>query len=205
MRQHGNVTRRQLLDLRVHEGIRVTTVQRTLLDMACRMSKKTLTRAVNNALNSPYMTEAQLGELLERNRTHPSARRLKRFVDPGQGLTRSELEDALLDFCRRHDLPRPRTNVPVNGYLVDALFEAEQLIVELDSWQFHSSRSAFETDRTRDADALALGIPTVRITHERLESDPEHEADRLKTILDAARATRDGQPAPRRAPGRRAH
>jgi very-short-patch-repair endonuclease len=71
----------------------------------------------------------------------------------------------------------------VCGHEVDALFAAEQLIVELDGWDFHRDRYAFEADRDRDADALAAGLPTVRVTWERMSQTPGKEASRLHAIL----------------------
>lgn len=68
---------------------------------------------------------------------------------------------------------------------MDAYFEAEKLIVELDGWDFHSSRQSFEGDRDSDANALAIGIRTVRITWDRLIGKPQPEADRLRTIFRA--------------------
>jgi very-short-patch-repair endonuclease len=76
----------------------------------------------------------------------------------------------------------------VCGYEVDALFEAEKVIVELDGWDFHSSRLSFESDRDRDADTAAAGFLTVRITKERHERRPERESRRLRRILDQRRA-----------------
>jgi hypothetical protein len=59
--------------------------------------------------------------------------------------------------------------------------------VELDSWSFHSTRTDFERDRDRDADHLTDGIPTIRITHERITNTPDAEATRLHKVL-ASRA-----------------
>lgn len=73
------------------------------------------------------------------------------------------------------------------GYEVDAFFAAEGVIVELDGWEFHRDRQAFEDDRVRDADMLAAGLVTVRITWERYTRTPDSEARRLKTILAARR------------------
>jgi very-short-patch-repair endonuclease len=75
-------------------------------------------------------------------------------------------------------------NAIVAGYEVDALFAAERVIVELDSWEFHKDRGSFESDRERDAATLAVGHVTVRITWERMTAA---EADRLRAILDARR------------------
>ncbi|HEY1567083.1 MAG TPA: DUF559 domain-containing protein, partial [Solirubrobacteraceae bacterium] len=69
---------------------------------------------------------------------------------------------------------------------VDAYFPEHNLIVELDGWDFHKDRRAFEDDRERDAHQLAHGIRTLRMTKERLQANPDHEAARLQTILDQA-------------------
>ena len=71
----------------------------------------------------------------------------------------------------------------MGGYEVDAYFAQAQLIVELDSWEFHQDRAAFERDRERDVDHLAAGLRTARITWERLVESPAQEAQRLAAIL----------------------
>jgi very-short-patch-repair endonuclease len=81
---------------------------------------------------------------------------------------------------------------PLGGYIVDALFAAERVIVELDSWPFHSDKIAFETDRERDADTLARGFVTVRVTQERLDDRPGQEAQRLHAILEQRRGPQRG-------------
>ncbi|MBV9803475.1 MAG: DUF559 domain-containing protein, partial [Solirubrobacterales bacterium] len=91
-------------------------------------------------------------------------------------------------FCAAHGLPAPVMGAPVCGYLVDALFVRERVIVELDSWPFHSGKPAFETDRERDADMLARGLVTVRATEERLDERPREEAERLHRILASRRS-----------------
>ncbi|HEY2652117.1 MAG TPA: hypothetical protein VGI50_09365 [Solirubrobacteraceae bacterium] len=101
--------------------------------------------------------------------------------------TRSQLEDDFLAFCERWELPRPQINVLVAGREVDAWFPEERVIVELDGWAFHSDRDAFEGDRDKDATALALGIPTIRLTDQRMKSQPKAEAARLHRILAARR------------------
>lgn len=78
-------------------------------------------------------------------------------------------------------------NARVAGYEVDALFPAEGVIVELDSWAHHRARASFESDRNRDADTLAAGLVTVRITWRRFTRTPRAEAKRLEAILAARR------------------
>jgi very-short-patch-repair endonuclease len=75
----------------------------------------------------------------------------------------------------------------MNGRVVDAFFRAERVIVEIDSYEFHSDKPTFELDREKDAEAAAEGLMTVRLTDERMKVDPAREADRLRGILDARR------------------
>lgn len=175
-------------DIRRHKGIRVTSPARTLLDCAPQLSETALTRAVNDGRHARLLALEDLADVIARFPTHPGARRLARFVHVKGGPTRSEWEDAFPVFCRRFGLPQPVMGAKVAGYTVDALFPDEQVIVELDSWKFHSSRDSFERDRERDAATLAANHVTVRITWERMHKRPAPEAARLREILEKRRA-----------------
>lgn len=181
-------------DLTTHLGIRTTTPARTVLDVSPRQTDRALKRMVNNALNSQWLTEDQLADTLGLHPTLPGATRIATLIGLDGTPTRSHWEDDFPAFCADHGLPAPVMGAPVCGYLVDALFVAEQLIVELDSWGFHKGKIAFEVDRERDAVTLARGFVTVRVTEERLEQRPEHEATRLHAILRARRAAQAHAP-----------
>jgi very-short-patch-repair endonuclease len=73
--------------------------------------------------------------------------------------------------------------VLVEGYEVDAYWPAARLIVELDSWEFHHDRSAFERDRERDAVLQAAGYRVIRITWRRLTEEPAAVAALLRSLL----------------------
>jgi hypothetical protein len=171
-------------DLRRHYGIPVTSPARTILDCAPTLHRDgRLTRVVNDALLTPFLRRSGLREVRERFPTHHGAKLLAPFLDLDDGPTRSEFEDRFLEFCERYGLPRPLINTLVSGHLVDALFVAARLIVELDSWRFHRDREAFESDRDRDADMVLLDLATVRITWDRLIQTPGREAARLHKII----------------------
>jgi very-short-patch-repair endonuclease len=170
-------------DVKTHHGIRVTSPARTLLDNAPRYSELQLARAVNDLRHQRYLSLDDLAELLHRLPRAPSAARLLPFVENDRGVTRSMFEDAFLSFVRHYDLPEPLFNVYVAGSLADAYFPDHQVIVELDSWEFHRHRESFERDRDRDATALAQGIPTLRITWERLTARSQREGTRFRAIL----------------------
>ena len=187
----GITTHRCLLlnrsDNSLQAGVRVTAPARTLLDIAPRLPPKQLTRTVNNALREHTLRQAALQDVLDRNPRHPGTKLLTPFLDlPGGNPTNSRLEDEFLPFLAKYGLPTPLINHPLNGYVVDVYFPEQRLIVELDGWDFHKDRRAFETDRERDAHQLAYGIRTVRITEERVTANPDREAARLRQILDQA-------------------
>jgi very-short-patch-repair endonuclease len=98
--------------------------------------------------------------------------------------TRSELEARLLALCRRHRLPRPVVNARVGRLTVDFLWREQRLIVELDGWESHRTRSAFEGDRARDARLKVLGYEVVRFTWRQLASDPVRVAGTIRALLD---------------------
>jgi len=174
-------------DCKRHLGIPITSAARTLLDSGPRLGER-LARTVNDALHTPWLTEAQLDEVARRYPRHPGTKLLRPILaDLPSGRTRSDFEDGFRAFCKRHGLPKPRFNLIVAGHLADAVFAAERVIVECDSWEFHRLRESFESDRDRDADTLAAGFATVRLTWRRIETAPDREAARLRTILEQRR------------------
>lgn len=174
-------------DVRLQLGIRVTSPARTALDCAPDLGDERLSRFINDALRTGHLKLHTLAETIARLPRHPGAARLRPFVEEPTNPTRSWLEDTFLPFCERFGLPRPEINTVVAGYEADAVFRAERLIVELDGWEFHGTRDAFERDRDRDANTLLAGWGTVRITKRRIEGDAQAEADRLHAILASRR------------------
>ncbi len=164
-------------------GLAATSVARTILDCAPRLTDGALSRAVNDGIRAGRLTRTELARSLERLPVTTGARRLASHAAADHNPTRSVFEDDFLAFCARFALPTPEVNVRVAGHEADAYFRAERVIVECDGWAFHRDRTAFESDRDRDADALALGIATVRVTRQRLDARPDREADRLDRIL----------------------
>lgn len=181
-------------DRAVVSGLRVTSAARTLLDVAPRLSERQLGRAVADLRLRDALRIEQLDDVVARNRTHAGARRLRPLLEAAQPEpTRSVLEDTFLKLLKGSGLPTPEMNVHVAGYRVDALFEAEGLIVELDGWATHRTKAAFARDRRQDADILRLtGMPTVRLTYEEATERGEKTAERLRELLSKRRVRRPG-------------
>ncbi len=169
-------------------GVRVTAPGQTLLDMCPRWNDRSLKRNVNKALHSLWLTEGQLVETLARHSHAPGAKRIASLLGQPGTPTRAGWEDDFPAFCAKYGLPTPVMGQPLHGYIADALFVEEKVIVELDSKEFHMGPIPFEGDRDRDADMLAYGFVTVRATWERIEQRPAPEAKRLHKILANQRA-----------------
>jgi hypothetical protein len=170
-------------DMTRQRDVPVTSPERTILDIAPRLTTKQRTRMVNDARLSGHLHLATLQDVLARNPFHPGTKLLRPLAEDAGNPTRSPFEDDFKAFAARYGLPTPLINVVVNGYEVDAYFPAQGLIVELDGRNYHTDPQAFENDRERDADQLKHGLKTVRLTEERFRQTPAREADRLLKIM----------------------
>jgi very-short-patch-repair endonuclease len=155
-------------DITLVQGLRVTSPARTLLDTAARLTPEQLTRAVNDLRLRNVLSLDALDDVIARNPTHGSVTLLTPHLEFAQPEpTRSRLEDDFLPILRRHNLPIPQINVHIAGHRVDAYFPDHNVVVELDGWGGHRTKTAFVRDRHQDAEILVkTGIPTVRFPYD---------------------------------------
>jgi predicted transcriptional regulator of viral defense system len=155
-------------DVAVIDGIPVTSVARTLLDLADVFPARRLIRAIEQAERLQIFDLRAVERLMARSggrRTNALGTAIAAVTGEPPRVN-SDWERDLLDFCDDHCIPRPELNVLVEGYEVDALWRAQRVVVELDSWAFHRSRRAFEADREKYADlqlARYLVLPITRL------------------------------------------
>jgi very-short-patch-repair endonuclease len=97
--------------------------------------------------------------------------------------TRSELEGRFLALCRRHRVPKPEVNERVGPFIVDFLWREGRLIVEVDGWESHRTRSAFEADRARNARVKLLGYDVVRFTWRQVTEEGAAVAATVRALL----------------------
>jgi very-short-patch-repair endonuclease len=173
----------------VEDGIPVTTVAWTLLDLAAVLQGHQLRRAVEEAdrleLFDLHAVTAALEADPGRRGSPALLTLLADMKDHGVTRTRSDVEAAMLQLCLDHGLPRPQVNRYDNGREVDFRWPAQRLIVEVDGWQFHRSRRAFVTDRARDRAALATGWRVARFPATEVERAPGAVAAELRDLLRA--------------------
>ena len=178
-------------------GIPVTTVPRTLFDLAAVSSADVVEHALRESEYLRLHDRLSLPDLLARyprRRGAPTVREcLRRRRELPAGRARSWLELEFLPFLRRNGLPRPRLNVwlQVGGrsIQVDCLWPG-RVVVELDGFAGHGTRVAFREDRARDRRLRVAGYGVIRIAPEQLEDEPEAIAADLRALLDAG----EGQP-----------
>jgi very-short-patch-repair endonuclease len=184
-----NVRALDLRDCTRNEGIPVTTVARTLLDVAEIAPPHELRHALEAAERRELLDAREIDALLTRSpgrRGIPTLRAaIAELIGPVPW-TRSELERRFLTLVREAGLSEPQCNVLVEGMLVDAVWPGARLIVELDGYAFHRGRAQFESDRRRDAALLLAGYRVIRLTARRLADEPERVAAELRALLRAA-------------------
>ena len=165
-------------DHTTHHGLRITTPARTIADLSASLPAVALQRLIEEAQRRRLTTRVEL----ERHAPGRPALRAALAADEEPRLTRSEAERRLLELIRAAGLPAPRTNARVAGLEVDVLWPAQRLIVEVDGYEFHGPRPAFERDRRRDGRLLAAGYRVLRVTWLELVERPERV---LATIVAA--------------------
>ena len=173
-------------DLDLREGIPVTSTPRTLLDYGAMATDSSLERALERSEERELFDLRAVDALLARAGGHPGAGCLRRALaiyrdDPA--FTRSKLERRFRELVRRSGLPMPSANVWVGEYEVDAYWPAERFGVELDVYETHGTRAAFERDRLRQENLKLQGIETIRITGPRLDKEPTAVIERISTLL----------------------
>ncbi|MDX6690864.1 MAG: hypothetical protein QOG15_2321 [Solirubrobacteraceae bacterium] len=174
------------------DGIPVTTVARTLLDLAADLSRRQLERAMNEAEINRLGDRTALRTLVDRYPTRAGTATLRTILNAGSAAgapTRNDFESDFLAFLRDHDLPRPLVNHQIRTIgECDFVWPAARLVVELDGFETHRTRYAFESDRARDRALHVAGWRVIRITWRQLREDPGRLAKDLRALLGATRA-----------------
>jgi very-short-patch-repair endonuclease len=171
-----NVRRLRPEDTAAIDGIPVTALHRALLDYAEIARHQQLRLALDAADRRDLLDGRAFEALYARNPGRRGLKPLKAAVAELNGpapWTQSELERAFLALIREHDLPEPRTNVLLHGFLADCWWPQARLVVEIDGYEFHKSRKQFEENRLRDTKLQLEGIRVLRVTQPRIECEPD--------------------------------
>jgi hypothetical protein len=164
-------------DRTVHRGIPVTSVARTIVDLGHLLDDESLERVVREAQFRGLWNETAIRDALSR-RSSPRVRAYLGDIAP----TQTRLEDRFLRLCDRHGIPRPLTQQGARPRL-DFVWPAHRLVVEVDGWESHRTRVAFQQDRTT-TNALQLdGFVVLRFTWEDVNRRPAMLAGQIRRAL----------------------
>jgi very-short-patch-repair endonuclease len=170
-------------DVTVRDGIPVTTPICTLVDLAARLPRARLERAINEAdkldLVDPETLRASLVDVVRR----PGVAALRKTLDRRTfTLTDSELERRFLPIARRAGLPLPETGARLNGFKVDFYWRELGLVVETDGLRYHRTPAEQTRDRTRDQLHTAAGLTPLRFTRAQVAYEPRHVEAMLSLV-----------------------
>ena len=175
-------------DIRRRRGLTLTSPPRTILDLAAELDLEDLERLVAEANYRRLASGRELGEQLERNPGKRGNARLHRILDlpGGPRRTRSLAERTMLRLLRKAGIAGYETNARIHGYEVDLLWRDLNFVVEIDGYDGHSGRVAFERDRLKIATLKAKGVDVMPVTPRQVEEDLEGVLRRLLRALELA-------------------
>jgi hypothetical protein len=170
-------------DAATYVGIPITTVPRTLVDLAGVLDAEALGGACHEAGIKYRVTPAQVRLVIDRRPNTPGVQQLWRILDGDDPVTISRLERRFVKLIRDAGLPLPVTNKPAGGRRVDCRWPELKLTVELDSYRYHRSRYAWERDRRREREARARGDEFRRYTYGDVYEEADATLAELRRLL----------------------
>jgi very-short-patch-repair endonuclease len=171
LHRSGNLLQR---DVRTHERLPVTSPARTLLDLAGRLDSRSLERALDEALVvGKLVVRSQIVDVLDRAGGHRGTFLLRSLITRRpSSITHSAAERSCLELIRKAGLPEPKTQVRIAGYTLDFLWPDHRVVFEIDGYDFHTSRWAFDRDRRKDAALKSAGYDPNRLSRDQVVFEP---------------------------------
>ena len=172
-------------DITIQDGIPVTTVPRTFIDLAEVVSRRKLERTLDEAEYRRLFDERTFRAAIAARRGRIGAKRLALALDDhtvGATRTNKGLEERFFLLCREAGLPDPIVKPMIGPYEVDFLWPQARLVVETDD-RSHERNSTRASDRVRDAYLKARGYRVRRFTWRQVTYEPDYVEGRLKALL----------------------
>jgi len=169
--------------------IPVTALPRTLLDEAATTSPRLTWNVIDRAERRNVLDLDTIDAMLKRRAGHRGAARLRQalaiYREPG--FFRARSERLFRRLVKKAGLRLPLLNTWVGKFEIDAYWEEERFAVEIDGWEAHRTRRAFENDRLRQEEMKLAGIDMVPISARRIETEPAAVGRRLALLLERRR------------------
>lgn len=183
------VHQRTHFEHRRHRRFPITSVAQTLLDYSAGADLLSVRQALARADYLRLLDRRALDTLIGQGKA--GSARLRGALgrhEPALARTRSRLEAEFIPLCESAGLPLPEINVRVGRWTVDAVWRAEQVVVELDGYANHSTRAQIERDRRKELELRALGFVVIRYSRDQVVHQSGLVAADLSTTLAARTA-----------------
>lgn len=180
------IRRSKTTETTTFRGIPITTVPRTLVDLAAHLSLEDLARACHEAGVKYRTTPAQVDAILAKRPNTKGAARLRAVLHGDAHVSLSKLEARFLSLLRENRFVLPLTNRVTDGRRVDCRWPDHHLTVELDGYRYHHSRHAWEQDRRREREARARGDDFRRYTYGDVFESPDAMLAELRAVISPA-------------------
>jgi hypothetical protein len=168
------------------DGVPVTAVPRTLMDLSIKARPDQVEGYLERAEDRDLLDVRAVEDVLARAGGHRGRGRLAQVLaiyQPDPAFTRSKFERRFRRLVIAAGLPAPAMNFNVAEFELDAYWPDLRFAVELDLFETHGSRAAFERDRRRQEELKLLGIEMIRITRPRLDREPQAVMRNLGVLL----------------------
>jgi very-short-patch-repair endonuclease len=178
-------------DVATIDGIPVTSLNRTALDLAELLPAQRLCSTLETAQRRDLLDVRSLEALIVRSRGHRGVKPLKAALAQLRDeapWTQSELERRFLELVRSTGLREPSANVVVAGELVDFHWPQSRVVVEVDGYASHNGHRSFEEDRRRDTKLQLAGERVIRITYRQMEHATRSLVADLRRLLGSTAA-----------------
>lgn len=178
-------------DVTEARGLRMTTMPRTVIDVASLMKEEALDIALDSAIRRGMPRDTFLARFVDLSRARPpGAALLRRLIEEReteQGLPGSAFERRLLRLIRKQGLPLPVSQYPVSTdtmrAFIDFAYPEFGIAIEADGYRWHGGRAAFERDRDRSSELASWGWRILQVTWLQLKYDPGRVAARIRRAL----------------------
>ena len=172
-------------DMRLRQGLHVSAPARVALELSRSLDSGELENLVARARVELSVGEKAIWAVLDRSPGYPGAARLRAVMKQagGPAMTRAKSERLMLRLVRQTDLPPPAVNLRTGRSEIDFLWQEARLAVEVDGYEFHHDRAAFERDRRRDAKMVASGWRVMRFTWRQIAEKPFTVVARIAQVL----------------------
>lgn len=177
-------------DVGAAQGLRVTSVLRTLLDLSATEAESDVRASVDEALRRKWTTTEKLQSFVARNARHRGVAFLAKLLQEylgGDGPTESELEAQVQELLEAEGFPRASRQqsqlVAGRRRRLDFTFPGTKVVIEADGYAWHSSPIAFERDRARVSALTARGFRVLQWTWAALHERPDELIRDLRLAL----------------------